>query len=428
MGVSILGVVVGLAISIFMITRKLNPVASLFLGTVIGGLLGGLDLSEVVSVIISGSQSVAGINARIVAGGILAGVLIETGATETIATTLVRKFGEKRVLIAIALSAMITCASGIFITVSIVMLAPIALSVASKTNVSKLAALLAVTGGTKAGNLISPNPNAVAASEAFGIPLQQVMIAGFIPMVFGVILTVIFASRLKAKGSYVSAAEAVALEKEKDLPPIGKAVVAPIVAISLLMVGMVADLVGLHWIAELHLDVLFVLPIAAIIGAVVMGKGKHMITYANNGIMKMVPIILILIGAGALGQLITISALPTMIKDLISTVGIPPIFLAPISSAMMSSASASTATGVILAANSFASAILYFGVAPLVAAATLHAGAVVIDIMPHGNIFLASKESFGVDMKERVSIMPFEILIGGLMLVVSMVLFGIILY
>jgi len=41
MTVTILGVVVGLAISIFMITRKLNPVASLFLGTVIGGLIGG---------------------------------------------------------------------------------------------------------------------------------------------------------------------------------------------------------------------------------------------------------------------------------------------------------------------------------------------------------------------------------------------------
>ena len=428
MTVTILGVVVGLAISIFMITRKLNPVASLFLGTVIGGLLGGLDLQQVVDVIIVGSQSVAGINARIVAGGILAGVLIETGATETIATTLVRKFGEKRVLIAIALSAMITCASGIFITVSIVMLAPIALSVASKTGVSKLAVLLAVTGGTKAGNLISPNPNAVAAAEAFNVPLQQVMIAGFIPMVFGVVITVLLASRLKNKGSFVQASDMIAPTQEKELPSIGRAVVAPIVAISLLMVGMVADLVGLHWVAELHLDVLFVLPIAAIIGAIVMGKGKHIITYANNGIMKMVPIILILIGAGALGRLITISALPDMIKNLIDTAGIPAIFLAPISSAMMSSASASTATGVILAANSFAGAVIHFGVAPLVAAATLHAGAVVIDIMPHGNIFLASKESFYVDMKERVSIMPFEILIGAIMLTVSMVIFGIVLY
>ncbi len=50
---------------------------------------------------------------RVLAAGVLAGVLIESGAAEKIAETIVEKMGEKKVLLAIALSSMIITAVGI---------------------------------------------------------------------------------------------------------------------------------------------------------------------------------------------------------------------------------------------------------------------------------------------------------------------------
>jgi GntP family gluconate:H+ symporter len=51
---------IGLAVAIILILRKLNPVYSLLLGAVIGALLGGANLVQTIDILIKGSQSVMG--------------------------------------------------------------------------------------------------------------------------------------------------------------------------------------------------------------------------------------------------------------------------------------------------------------------------------------------------------------------------------
>jgi GntP family gluconate:H+ symporter len=427
MDIHFIGVLAGLAVGIFLIVRKLNPVAALFIGTVVGAIVGGVNIQESLRYIISGSASVMGINARVIASGVLAGMLIESGAAETIARTIVKKLGVSRVLMALTLAAAIITASGIFITVCIVMMAPIALSVAKQARVSKMAVLLAVCCGAKSGNIISPNPNAVTVSEAFGVPLGQVMIGGIVPLLFGIVLTVILARFLRNKGSNVTEEDvSEGDEQTKFLPSFSKAIVGPVVAISLLLLGPVSNLMGIGFLRNFHLDAFFVLPIAAITGALVMGKGRNIISYANSGILRMLPIVMILIGAGALGGIITGSNLPEMVIAGIDKMGLPDMLLAPLSSTLMAAAAASTATGTLLACASFGETILALGIAPLSAAVMMHAGAMFIDVMPHGNIFLASKESFKISMKERLKLMPYEIAIGAVMVISATILFGLI--
>lgn len=59
--------------------------------------------------------------------------------------------------------------------VAVITVAPIALAIARRADLSKAAILLAMIGGGKAGNVMSPNPNAIAASDAFHLPLTSVM-------------------------------------------------------------------------------------------------------------------------------------------------------------------------------------------------------------------------------------------------------------
>ena len=83
-------------------------------------------------------------------------------------------------LLALALATLILTAVGVFVDVAVITVAPIALAIARRADLSKAAILLAMIGGGKAGNVMSPNPNAIAAADAFHLPLTSVMAAGII--------------------------------------------------------------------------------------------------------------------------------------------------------------------------------------------------------------------------------------------------------
>ena len=232
------GAIIGLFLAIFLILRGINPVYSLFFGAIIGAFIGGANLVQTVTILTNGTQSIMGTVIRVLAAGILAGVMMESGAAETIAQAVVKKLGEKKALLALALATGIITASGVFIPVAVLIVAPIALSVGNKMGISRLALLLALSGGGKAGNIISPNPNTIAVANGFNLSLSDVMIAGFIPALFGLIATVVIASLIKNKGDKVTAQEVIALQKndteqKNNNPSLGKAIVAPVTAILL---------------------------------------------------------------------------------------------------------------------------------------------------------------------------------------------------
>jgi GntP family gluconate:H+ symporter len=436
MPVSIIGVLVGLAISIILIIKKLNPVSSMFLGTIIGAIVGGASLYEkLFLIIIPGGYSVVGIIVRIIAGGVLAGVLIESGAAESIAKGIIEKLGEKRALLALTLSSMILLAIGIFLPVSVVILAPIALSVAHKAKISKFAAILALSGGAKAGNIISPNPNTISVAEAFNLSLSNVMINGFIPGFFALITTIILVNILRNKGAKVEDSDLEKIEQTpslpetslQELPPFRKAIAAPVVVIFLLMLRPIGNAFSIGFLLSFYLDAFIVLPIGAIIGALVMGKGRNIPDYINKGIIRMAPVVLMLLGAGALTGLITNSVLPNMIVQAMYNLGIPLLFLAPISGVIMGAATGSAATGVIVAGSSFADILLMQGVPALSAAVMIHAGSALFDVVPHGNYFLASIDSMKIRIVDRMKVMPYEAIIGTVMTIVAVVMYGFIL-
>ena len=97
-----LGALLGLAIAIVLIIRKVHPAYSLILGALIGGLVGGGGLTGTVSTMGSGAGSMMSSVLRSRTSGILAGALIKTGSAEKIAETIVSKLGEKRAVAAIS--------------------------------------------------------------------------------------------------------------------------------------------------------------------------------------------------------------------------------------------------------------------------------------------------------------------------------------
>lgn len=413
--VSALGAIVALVVAIGLILRKVPPVYGMMAGALIGGLVGGADLVQTVTLMIDGAKGITTAVMRILAAGVLAGVLIESGAATVIAETIVKKLGETRALLALAVATLILTAVGVFIDVAVITVSPIALALAQRVDLSKMAILVAMIGGGKAGNLMSPNPNAIAASDTFKIPLTSVMVAGIIPAIFGLALTYFLAKRLTKKGTTV-AAEEVTAHTAGHYPSFAAAISAPVVAIILL---------ALRPIADIKIDPLIALPVGGLAGAIIMGQFRKINDYAVSGLGKMSGVAIMLLGTGALAGIIGNSGLKDVLIDSLTASGLPAYLLAPVSGSLMSLATASTTAGTAVASNVFSGTLLDLGISSLAGAAMIHAGATVFDHMPHGSFFHATGGSVAMAIKERLKVIPYETAVGFIMTVVSTLIYGV---
>lgn len=413
--ITALGAVVGLIVAIILIMRKINPAYSLILGSIIGGLVGGADIGQTVSLMISGAQGMIPAILRILTAGILAGVLIETGAASKIAETIVEKLGESKAIIAIVISTTILTMVGVFIDVAVITVAPIAMAIAKKTNISRTGVLIAMIGGGKSGNIISPNPNAIAAADTFKVPLTSVMLAGVIPAIFGIIVSILIAKLLSTKGSKIELVD-IDEKSTKDKPNFLAAIVGPLVAIIIL---------ALRPLFGIVIDPLIALPVGGVIGCLAMGKIKNFNNYCVFGLGKMTGVAVLLLGTGTISGIIANSALKTVLTDFLTSTGAPAFLLAPLAGILMSGATASTTSGTAVGSQVFGSTLLELGVPAINSAAMIHSGATVLDHLPHGSFFHATGGSVSMSMKERLSLIPFESLVGLTLTVVSTIIYGV---
>ncbi len=414
--ITTIGAILGLVVAIVLIIKKVQPVYSLILGAVVGGLVGGAGIEGTVSVMISGAKDIMPAILRIVTSGVLAGVLIKTGAAAKIADQIVKSLGEKRALFAIALSTMILTAVGVFIDVAVITVAPIALAIAKKLGYSPMVILLAMIGGGKAGNIVSPNPNTIAAAENFGVELSSLMVANIIPAIVGLVVTVMLTSLLNKKYKGVQETKIEEVE-EVELPSFFAAIIGPIVTIILL---------SLRPLVGISIDPLIALPVGGIVGVLVMGKGKNINEYLTFGLSKMMPVAILLIGTGTVAGIIKASGLQATTIGVLNALNMPAFVLAPISGILMCAATASTTSGSTIASATFSQAIVGVGTSPIGGAAMVHAGATVLDHLPHGSFFHATAGATGMSIGQRLKLIPYESLVGLSMTLVSTIMWGII--
>ena len=255
-----IGALIGLSLSILLIIRKLSPTYSLIIGAIVGGLLGGLSLNETVTVMTEGVKEVTPAVLRILTAGVLSGILIQTGATTVISNAIINKMGEKRVFMALALATMLLCTVGVFIDVAVITVAPVALSIGKRLNLSPSVLLIAMIGGGKCGNIISPNPNTIIAAGNFNADLSAVMFANILPAVIGLFFTVFVIVRLmpqsvKNKKTMMQTEDK---EEERNLPLLRTSLIAPVVTIVLL---------ALRPAVGINIDPLIALPVCGLCGS-----------------------------------------------------------------------------------------------------------------------------------------------------------------
>ena len=428
---SALAAVIGLLLSIVLIIKKVSPVFSLMLGAVVGGLLAGWGLETTVAQMIGGVKDITPAIVRILAAGVLTGMLVKTGAASTIAHSIIKALGEKYIYLALALSAMILTGMGVFIDVAVITIAPIAIIMGNKLQLSKMKLLLAMIGGGKCGNILSPNPNTIIAAENFDAPLSSVMAAGIVPALIGLAVTVFVIIPLipKEKPTSLEGEEARGDEAphdtsavgdpdvakgEEKLPALWRSLLGPIVTIILLTLRPIAGIV---------IDPMIALPIGGVVGIIATAKWRDTAACLTYGLEKMSGIAILLVGTGTLAGIIKASAIKDVLVGMLAGWSNGGTFMAPIAGALMSAATASTTAGATIASASFGEAILAAGVTAVWGAAMTNAGATTLDHLPHGSFFHATGGSMGFSVSERLKLIPYETLVGFILTLGSIAMY-----
>jgi GntP family gluconate:H+ symporter len=309
---------------------------------------------------------------------------------------------------------MIICAVGVFIDISVITVAPIALAIGKKAKLNKQSLLLAMIGGGKAGNIISPNPNTIAASEAFGVDLTSLMFKNLVPAIFALVMAVVLSTLLSRKQNSIEVAQSDIETSDAALPGFVQAIIGPLVVIVLL---------ALRPIAGISIDPLIALPVGGLVCMTVTGNIRSVVPITEFGLSKVVGVSILLIGTGTIAGIIKASALQYDVIALLERLNMPAFVLAPLAGILMAGATASTTAGATIAAQTFAPTLIAQGVPALAAGAMVHAGATVVDSLPHGSFFHATGGSVNMSIGERMKLIPFEACVGLTSTLISVVMF-----
>ena len=421
------GALTGLVLAIVLIVRKATPAYALVLGALLGGLLGGGGLPETVGAMIGGAQSMMPSVLRILTSGVLAGALVKTGSAEKIADAIVRALGTRFALAAIALATLIVTAVGVFVDIAVITVAPVALAVGRRAGIPVPALLLAMVGGGKAGNVISPNPNTIAAADAFNVDITALMLKNIVPALCALAVTILLARWLSRRGqkdggetdgTNPTPPQPSTLNAQRSTlnpqPTLLAAVVGPLVVVALL---------ALRPLCGFAVDPLVALPAGGLVAILVCGKWRQTASFCEYGLSKVVGVSILLIGTGAVAGIVKNSGLNADMVALLNACHLPAFALAPLSSVLLSGATASTTAGVTIASQTFSGTLVQAGVPALSAAAMLHAGGTIFDALPHGSFFHATAGAVGMGVKDRLKLFPYGTLVGATSTVVSVLVY-----
>lgn len=198
------------------------------------------------------------------------------------------------------------------------------------------------------------------------------------------------------------------------LPSLGAAVMGPITVVALL---------ALRPACGFAVDPLVALPAGGIVSMLACGHWRSVAGICEYGLSKVAGVSILLVGTGMVAGIIKGSGLNADMISLLNTCHLPAFALAPLSSVLLSGATASTTAGVTIAAQTFSGVLVQAGVPALSAAAMLHAGGTIFDALPHGSFFHATAGAVGMSVKERLKLFPYGTLVGATTTVVSVLVY-----
>ncbi|WP_432725153.1 gluconate:H+ symporter [Staphylococcus equorum] len=409
----LISLIIGVVLLLFLnIKLKINSILALIFSAIVVGFINGMKPVAILETIKEGLGSTLGSLALIIGfGAVLGKLMVDSGAAQRIASTLINKFGAKHVQWALIIVGAVFGIS-VFYEVAFMILAPLVISIAveAKTPFMKLAITM-VAATTLSHSIFPPQAGPTALVDAYNADMGMVYILGiivFIPSVFmaGIVLPKFMKNMdypvppLLKKNKVFS---------ESEMPSFGMSLFIPLIPAILISISTILSL----FITEdtlLHETVTFlgsaeISLIIAILNAIVifgLRKGKNMddmMKTFESGLKGVATIIFIVGAGGAFKEVILEANVGNYIADIMKDTNISPLIMAWLITALIRIATGQGVVSAITAAGIVGPLIPTFNVSPVLMVLATAVGSNTITHVNDASFWLF-KEYFNISIKD----------------------------
>ncbi len=186
----ILAAVIGLAILLVLIIKfKIHAMLSILIGAVAIGLIAGMPFGDIVTAVDDGiGNTLKGIALLVGLGSMFGAILEASGGAQTLAVTMVNRFGDQKAAWALGITGLVI-AMPVFFDAGLIILIPLAFSLAKRTKRSSLFYVIPLLAGLAVGHaFIPPTPGPVLVATMLGVDLGWVILVGILCGIFAMIV------------------------------------------------------------------------------------------------------------------------------------------------------------------------------------------------------------------------------------------------
>ena len=171
---------VGIVVLLLLIIKfKLHPVISMMIAAIIIGVGAGMPLTMISDTVEKGvGKTLQGIALLVGLGSMFGGILEVSGGAQRIAQTLIDKLGQKKAGIALGITGLVI-GTTVFFEAGVVVLIPLAFSVAKQTKKSTLYYAIPLLAGLASGYaFVPPSAGSVLVADSLGVNLGVMIMVG----------------------------------------------------------------------------------------------------------------------------------------------------------------------------------------------------------------------------------------------------------
>lgn len=430
---------IGLVILLVLIIKfKIQAMVAILIGAIAIGLIAGMPFGDIVNAVNDGiGNTLKGIALLVGLGSMFGAILETSGGAQSIAVTMVKKFGDEKAAWTLGITGLVI-AMPVFFDAGLIILIPLAFSLAKRTKKSSLFYAIPLLAGLAVGHaFIPPTPGPVLVATMLNVELGWVILVGILCGTVAMIVAGPVFGAFCGKKYNIAIPEHVANQADFDeskLPSFGTIVgiiMIPLVLIILdSLAGVVPAMAPLAGVLGFLGEPFVALLIATVVAMYLLGT-RH--GYSNEELEKVMTksleptglILLVTASGGVLRYMLQYSGLGEVIGNAVASAALPMVVVAFIVAALVRISVGSATVAMTMAAGIVAAMPGIAELSPLYLACVTAAVAGGATVCSHFNDsgFWLVKSLIGMDEKTTLKTWTImETLVGGTGFIVALII------
>lgn len=345
----IIAAVAGLILLLVLIIRfRWQAMIAILVGAITIGLAAGMPFEQIVASVNDGmGNTLKGIALLVGLGSMFGAILEISGGAQTLAVTMVNRFGDRKAAWALGITGLVI-AMPVFFDAGLIILIPLAFSLAKRTSRSSLYYAIPLLAGLAVGHaFIPPTPGPVLVATMLGVDLGWVIIVGLACGFFAMIVAGPVWGAYCGKKYFIPVPEHVASQPDIDtskLPSFATVVLIILIPLVLIILKSVAGVVDamapMREVINFLGEPFVALTIATLVAMFLLGyrngySSKELESVMTKSLEPVGLILLVTACGGVLRYILQYSGLGEIIGGAVASASLPMVVVAFVVAALV---------------------------------------------------------------------------------------------